>query len=176
MTTMTALEHMIHTFAKYSDASELFPRQVFKKHISPLIKDAIESSVEKVMSKLPASWDKSTLARRRCEAVDKISEMNRRSFKNNLCLFLEKKHVPLDNIKDEDIYKLILIRNRIVHRGIYKANDGEESLTYYLVIIQELIKRIFLTLLDYHGSYWSFLNGAEWKEFPPKEEAQREPT
>jgi hypothetical protein len=96
---------------------------------------------------------------------NKIGEINRYPFKENLWEFLKEYKVPLEGIK-QDIEPAVNARHQIVHRGLY--NSGDQSIRDHLAVLRELLSRIFLALLKYDGEYQSFLNGPEWKKFPPR--------
>jgi hypothetical protein len=97
-------------------------------------------------------------------AKNKVAEINRYPFKDNLRKFLKEYRVPLDGI-DQDIEPTIDVRHKIVHRGMYVSVGSTQSVNDHLAILRELLTRIFLTLLKYNGEYQSFLNGPEWKKF-----------
>lgn len=99
-------------------------------------------------------------------AKNKVAEINRYPFKDNLRKFLKEYKVPLDGI-DQNIEPAIDVRHKIVHRGIYISGESTQSVNDHLAILRELLARIFLTLLKYSGEYQSFLNGLEWKKFLP---------
>jgi hypothetical protein len=99
----------------------------------------------------------------------RLGMLNQRSLQTNLRTLLTRCAVPVLGIEKE-IPSLIKLRNEIVHRG-HKAESGlPQPLSYYTAVLRELLTRIFLSLLQYKGEYQSYLNGPEWKKFPPTEE------
>lgn len=56
-------------------------------------------------------------------------------------------------------------RNKIIHTG--RHDIPHEELTMHVAALRELLKRIVLTLLNYQGTYISFLDGQETVTFPP---------
>jgi len=99
---------------------------------------------------------------------EKIPELNRHTFKENLFYFLVENNVPLTGIEINDIEKIIKIRHTIVHQGLHKPELLAQSLGYYLAVLRELLKRIFLKLLNYQGGYQSFIDGPLWVQFSPE--------
>lgn len=95
-------------------------------------------------------------------ARNKVAEINRYPFKDNLRKFLKEYKVPLDGI-DQNIESAIGVRHKIVHRGMYISVGSIQSVNDHLAVLRELLTRIFLTLLRYNGEYQSFLNGQEDK-------------
>jgi len=75
--------------------------------------------------------------------------------------------LPLANIDLRQIKHAIDARNLVVHRGLFRS-EKERRLHEYVVLLRELLKRIFLTLLGYKGQYFSLLNGPQWLRFPPE--------
>ena len=78
-----------------------------------------------------------------------------------MLLVLQQLGVPHDDLKG-DIPKLIAARDRIVHTGRLKGNVNLDRCDS---ILRELLSRIILTLLEYRGSYCSYLNGYEIRQF-----------
>jgi len=68
---------------------------------------------------------------------------------------------------EKKIKKAIDARNRTVHEGLYRS-DVRGEIYDHVMVLRELLKRIFLTLLQYSGTYQSSLDGMAWKNFPPE--------
>jgi len=166
LTAMTALEHLIYVYMGREDGGKIFHNKKFEKIIRPQVEAALDQSLdlllknEKDPSKREAYPDKIKAAK------NKVVEINRYTFKENLRAFLKEHKVPLDVI-DQEIYQLVDVRNKIVHRGLYNSIAVDQSIHDHLAVLRELLIRIFLTLLKYSGEYHSFLNGPEWKKFLP---------
>ena len=82
----------------------------------------------------------------------KIGNLNMQSFQSSLQSMLAEYLVPLNGL-NEYLPDLIKVRNKIVHSGIHKPSNGQMSLDTYLSAAEELLRRIFLSLLDYDGNY-----------------------
>ena len=98
----------------------------------------------------------------------RIGEINRRPLRDLLFAFLEHYGVPLNGIQNDEISALVQVRNSLVHGGEFRRSPEASRLTDHLLLLQELLRRIFLSLLGYSGHRSSFLNGEQWEEFPPK--------
>ena len=164
LTAMTALEHLIYVYMGREDGGKIFHNKKFEKIIRPQVEAALDQSLdlllknEKDPSKREAYPDKIKAAK------NKVVEINRYTFKENLRAFLKEHKVPLDGI-DQGIDQLVDVRNKIVHRGLYISIAVDQSIHDHLAVLRELLIRIFLTLLKYSNEYQSFLNGPEWKKF-----------
>ncbi|MBI4745796.1 MAG: hypothetical protein HY786_04465 [Deltaproteobacteria bacterium] len=163
---MTALEHLVDVYAKQKGRDEIFKEKAFKKIIRPQISAVLNESLQNMLSEKDSNADE--ISSRITSAKDKISEVNRYSFKENLQAMLRYYEAPLDGIEQE-IEGLVGVRNKIVHRGLYISALENQSINDYLAVLRELLKRVFLTLLKYRGQYQSFLNGPDWIDFPPSQ-------
>jgi hypothetical protein len=148
---MTALEHLIHVFVENLNGT-ILPKREFNL-ISKKVKEVLDSSLptktsEKMQLKLP--------------------ELNRRTLRDSLDLLMNHYRVPLTGISQEQISAAISVRNKIVHRGRFQpAAPGDPSLLHNLSTLRELLKRIFLSMLNYEGKYYSYLGSHKWADFPP---------
>ncbi len=148
---MTALEHLVFVFARNSHDAILSKKEF--KLFSQTVKELIDCTFPPSISE---------------QMAPKIQELNRRIFIENVKLLLTHYHVPLAGISLDQIAAAISVRNKIVHRGRYAPGslDGA-SLLQNLAILRELLKRIFLSMLEYEGTYCTFLRGPKWVNFPP---------
>lgn len=154
---MTALEYLVYIYSKQKCRSVIFKEKEFKRIVRPLIVDALDKVLLQLSEK---DMNSKKLYNEKIKySKDKISEINRYTFKENLFRYLSENRIPLNGIEGK-IGKLIHVRDKIVHRGLYEAQ--EEDINYYLNILRELVKRIFLTLLKYNGEYQTFLEGPEY--------------
>lgn len=164
LTAMTALEHLVYIYAEQKERSTIFENEIFENIIRPQIEGALNRSLEILVEK-EESADKRKVYKKQIKAAKrKITELNRYAFKENLMRFLKEYKIPLDGI-DQDIELAVDARHQIVHRGLYMQVSDDQSIRDHLAVLRELLKRIFLTLLKYHGEYQSFLNGQEDKSF-----------
>lgn len=162
---MTALEHLVYIYAKQKGRLEIF-KKAFGNNIQSPVCAALDESLKNMLSEKDSNADE--ISGKILSAKDKIIELNRYSFKENMQAMLKDYEVPLDGIEQE-IYELVGVRNKIVHRGLYVPERENQSVNDHLAVLRELLKRIFLTLLKYRGQYQSFLNGPDWIDFPPSQ-------
>jgi hypothetical protein len=152
LTAMTALEHLVSKYAKH----HTIPPPIEKKIFATVIKPALETAYDQVTT---------TMTRPGIERVRSgISELNRLYFKEQLQGMLAAYNIPLAGITDR-IKPVIDVRNEIVHEGHYLGEF--KDLHLHVVVLRELLKRIFLTLLEFQGRYECWLNGQELITFPP---------
>ncbi len=160
---MTALEHLVSVFVE--DTGGNVPRTVFRNEVRPRL--------EKTLQELRHAFDdRDSETNEVCSGVDNIIQkpgnLNLKPLADNARRMLEEYRVPMDGI--ESALDVIKVRNDIVHRGLYvRSDESEENLSYHVAVLQELLKRIFMALLKYEGSYQSFLNGPETRHFKRKE-------
>jgi len=59
--------------------------------------------------------------------------------------------------------KVVRMRNNVVHRGLFKADQSgeDDEVAKLRNVLEELLVRVFLTLLDYRGRYSSPLSNLE---------------
>jgi len=82
--------------------------------------------------------------------------LNRYSLKDNLAMLLEYYKIGYSDIIG-DLGVLITVRNNITHMGRSERDSGALiALTYNKLMA--LVQRIFLSLLNYEGSYWNWIN------------------
>jgi len=163
LTGMTALEHLIHVFVKKNPEGGIFTGDIFKEVVRPRLKAALDEVFQSLQNTVPKEEEVQEVLSQR------LGMLNQRSLQTNLRTLLTHCAVPVLGIEKE-IPSLIKLRNEIVHRG-HKAESGlPQPLSYYTAVLRELLTRIFLSLLQYRDEYQSYLNGPEWKKFPPTEE------
>ena len=166
LTVMTALEHLVYVYAEQKERGTIFKNDIFKNIVTPQVKAALDQSLELLLENKEDANKRKSYPDKVKSAKNKITEINRYPFKENLWEFLKKHKVPLDGI-EQDIEPAVNARHQIVHRGMYISGGSTQSVNDHLAVLRELLNRIFLTLLKYNGEYQSFLNGPEWKEFSP---------
>lgn len=167
LTAMTALEHLIYVYAGQTgpkNREKIFPNKTFERIIRPQVNAALDSSLDLLLEKEEDTAKREAYPDMVIAAKNKVAEINRYPFKDNLRKFLKEYKVPLEGI-NQDIEPTIDVRHKIVHRGIYVSGGNTQSVNDHLAILRELLTRIFLTLLKYNGEYQSYLNGPEWKKF-----------
>ncbi|MEP6673064.1 MAG: hypothetical protein ABJF10_28140 [Chthoniobacter sp.] len=157
---MTALEHLVASFEQRHGVSGIMAPQLFEKLLQEMQARCDE-----------AQQNASDSGRLRIDRVrQKLAHINEPSFRDKLEAMLATYNVPLAGLELSRISKAVAARNRILHRGLYRSKEGKADLQEHVAVLRELLKRIFLTLLDYEGQYFCLLNGPEWNHFPPSGE------
>jgi hypothetical protein len=161
LTGMTALEHLIHVFGKQHPQGGMLPRNIFKKKLRPRLQDALDNAFKALPAEILSEGSDALEVMSR-----KFGDLNRRTLRTNLEALLKHHGVPISDIETE-IPSLISLRNHVIHRGHQSEADGSQALSYSVAVLRELLTRVFLSLFRYRGTYQSFLNGPEWRQFPP---------
>ena len=157
LTASTALEHLIATFVKEHGVPMLMEPQAFKGHLS---------RTQELWKEVAAGMkgdERAAIER----ILNKLTRLNEGSFYDKLVAMTELYQIPLANIDLRQIKEAIDSRNLVVHRALFRS-EKERRLHEYVVLLRELLKRIFLTLLGYQGQYFSLLHGPQWLRFPPE--------
>lgn len=98
------------------------------------------------------------------EAIkQKIPELNRRSFIEQIEALLEQWNVARTLIETETLADLIKLRNDIAHRG---GAEEDESLWHSILLIREIVVRLVLSMLRFEGTYQCYLGGRHTRRFP----------
>jgi len=153
----TALEHLIATFVKKHGVPMLMEPQAFKGHLSRT------QELWKEVAAGTKADERAAIER----ILNKLTRLNEGSFYDKLVAMTRSYQIPLANIDLRQIKDAIDARNLVVHRGLFRS-EKERRLHEYVLLLRELLKRIFLTLLGYQGQYFSLLNGPQWLRFPPE--------
>lgn len=161
LTGMTALEHLVHVFSQKNPQGGLFPKAIFKKELRPRLSSALQDAHS-------AMEDPSTFHAQFYITSVRLGDLNRPPLRRNLEAMLHHYSVPLDGIA-EFIPAMVGLRNDIVHIGHQPEDSGLDFLN---AVLRELVVRTILTLIKWEGQYQSFLNGPEWRHFPPLAEDQ----
>jgi len=165
---MTGLEHMLQRFSSRGNKGVIIPKRVFKNVLLPTMGNALTAEIRRLNS---ANAEETIISP---EALDllqkKLVGINELTLRDKLFNFLRHHKVPLHRISEDQIANLVRTRNILAHARKYKKTPQAERLDDDLAVLHELMRRIFLTLLDYRGKRNSFLNGEEWVDFPPLEE------
>jgi hypothetical protein len=154
---MTALEHLVAVF----EQSHGVPRIVAPELFDTLL-EKINTLWEEAMEKSPKA-DHAAIERLKI----KVANDNEGSFRDKLEGMLMTYKIPLFDLELSRINKAVVARNRVVHSGLYRSKDERMKIQEHVAVLRELLKRIFLTFLQYQGQYFSLLNGPDWIEFPP---------
>jgi len=152
---MTALEHLIGVYSDKNSLGGIIEKGSFKSTIRPCVEEALRRAFASLG--IPSGDDRET------KMLGKLDDLNR-SLKVCTEAFLTDHGVPVDDLK-AGIPQLVRLRNDIVHRG-QASPKNQPHLERRLAVLQELLARVFLTLLRYHGPYCSYLHGYQIKQFP----------
>jgi hypothetical protein len=161
ITAMAGLDHMLQRLAEHLPSGRLLDKKLYRTKILPKLRASLTACITDVNEELADDVGDVLSA--------KLGELNQMTMSQRLFAFLKHHDVPTDSITDEQLRDLIRVRNDLFHgRGFIPRHDGER-LSDHVAVLHELLQRIFLTLLGYHGDRWTFLNGQEWVKFPPTE-------
>ncbi|HEX7154756.1 MAG TPA: hypothetical protein VF618_24940 [Thermoanaerobaculia bacterium] len=154
VTAMTALEHLTSIYNKQTPVPPPVPLDTF----STIIRPALEAAFDNAIANVALDPEGARLVR------NKMSGLNNTVLKHRLDAMLRDYDVPIAGL-EKHVDAAIRTRNDIIHKGTTKAAFPEFYL--HVAVLREVLKRIILTLLEYKGQYISFLNGQEFREFPP---------
>ena len=93
----------------------------------------------------------------------KISELNRRPFIQQIEALLERWQVARTSIETEALSRLIGLRNTVVHRG---GAPEDKDLWPSILLIREIVVRLVLSMLRFEGTYQCYLGGRHMRRFP----------
>ena len=164
LTSMTALEHLVNIYIDQAESRAVLPKNEFRK-LHEKLKSVISSEITRMTSE---GVQLLTSSSELIEMLQKgLGNLNRYPLRQNIRTMLNDYDVPIKGI-EHHIDTIVRIRNDIVHRGTPGEDTlAGQSLFSYLVVLRELLKRIFLTLLCYEGEYQTELGGWRWTQFPP---------
>ena len=151
---MITIEHLLHVFREKRPSNRLLPKSKFKKIVRP----TLEQKLDEILNSLcdnDSLEEKEAIGNIITELKAKIGNLNMQSLLSSLKCMLNDYRVPLDGL-DEYIPRLITVRNDIVHRGIHESLQEQESLSDFVSAAEELIRRIFLSLFAYDGTYRTY--------------------
>lgn len=159
---MIALEHLVHVFIKCKSSAAIVPSPFFKKNSSTLLNQSLDNLTG-------AQLEGFELSEQHVSQLSQgLGNANKRSFRSQLEEMLHNYGVEIGDIK-KDFSHLVKNRNFVAHIGLF-YEDGRDPDKIQLErledIAEELLVRIFLTLLDYNGRYNSPLYGLNWRELP----------
>lgn len=155
ITAMTALEHLIASNLIEEDKFIIIPKSQFEKY-RKILRQVIEKCIEK--------WSSDKKDNIVSDMNERLSDLNRRSFKQKLYILSERWSVRIDDIDRIKIEAAIKNRNLIVHEGHCPRDNLWENVT----VIRELAIRFLFTTIGYQGEYISHLGGYHKTQFPPK--------
>lgn len=158
---MTALEHLVNIFREQKPSNRVLEKAKFRKIVRPALEERLDELVPKLCDD-PQENDRITSAISELKA--RIGNLNIQSLQSSLQSMLSEYRVPLDGLT-AFIPELIDVRNKIIHQGLHKQSAEQDSLSMYVAAAEELLRRIFLSLLDYEGFYETYFETVDSKEF-----------
>jgi len=99
----------------------------------------------------------------------KLGNLNSSTLRDKIDRYVAHHHVPLTGIDSEAVHAAIGARNDIVHRGQYDSSETEVKLLQHVILLRELVVRVFFSLLHFEGGYSTYLGGYKMTSFPPPE-------
>lgn len=141
----TVLELLIFRFISLKKSEYILKEDDFNKFKKPL---------QKEMSKLLKELSFGKESRTRASLYSNLDCINRYNFETNLFNFLNHFGIGFNDLID-DVRILISIRNNITHRGLSDIEFKELINSYDRLLT--LIQRIFLSMLNYQGSYYNWM-------------------
>jgi hypothetical protein len=168
-TNFMALEHFVNSYVRQSGEQTILHNNEFNDFVMPEIKKALKESKENIKKNREALEVKGNSLKKAFQAMEgKIKELNRYTFVRNMWKFINEIKVPLDGLLKEEIEKVVQTRHTLIHSGSSTSRPIKEDENQRgLLLLRELLTRIFLTLLKYEGNYNSFLHGHQYTQFPP---------
>jgi len=143
MKLFTVLELLIFRFISPINSEYILKEDEFIKFKKPLQKE-----MSKLLKEL--SFGKKS----RASLYSNLDCINRYNFETNLKFFLKHFCIGFSDLI-YDLRILIRIRNNITHRGLSEI-EFEELIDSYDRLLT-LIQRIFLSMLNYQGSYYNWM-------------------
>jgi hypothetical protein len=154
---VTALEHLVSVENHGKKDPKLISKELFKKFLvqtENIFDDAANTSQAEDQEAI-------VIVKR------KLPGLNSSTLRDKIERYLEIHRIPMDQIEMDEVHAAVAARNDVVHRGRYEPDNTEAKLYQHIAVLREVVLRVFLTLLQYQGNYWSFLKGPKWQTFPP---------
>lgn len=99
--------------------------------------------------------------------IEKLPELNRRSFKDQLDALLSYRKIPTADFPEGWLDEVLKSRNLIVHTGVALVTQDESSVTLDQIIRpREIAIRLILERIGFTGPYNSWLHKDEMLHFP----------
>ncbi|THD34491.1 MAG: hypothetical protein E7773_14980 [Sphingomonas sp.] len=99
--------------------------------------------------------------------VDKLPELNRRSFREKLTALLAERAIVTTDFPDGWLADMIRTRNHIIHTGALPVGVGDGGgIPGQVIWAREIATRLILDYLGFEGGYHSWLNRDRILDFP----------
>lgn len=159
---MIALEHLVSVHTKHLNGSGRLPKGAFKKIVLPVLSEALDSVILGLIDLV----NDEKLVNDAVEGMKhSLGRLNNPSFPSQVERLLSDYKVSLNGLSEHGIRQLFKIRNQIIHRGL-SQDDEKFPLSEYLSILEELLIRVFLSMIDYEGKYNTYYNHIDYRDFP----------
>jgi hypothetical protein len=159
---MIALEHLVSVHTKHLNGSGRLPKGAFKKIVLPVLSEALDSVILGLIDLV----NDEKLVNDAVEGMKhSLGNLNNPSFPSQVERLLSDYKVSLNGLSEHGIRQLFKIRNQIIHRGL-SQDDEKFPLSEYLSILEELLIRVFLSMIDYEGKYNTYYNHIDYRDFP----------
>nr|WP_314433944.1 hypothetical protein [uncultured Brevundimonas sp.] len=103
----------------------------------------------------------------------KLADLNRRPLKDKVRLLMTKWAVPVGDLDLGALDRAVNVRNEIVHRGHYRADEprtaDDAGLWPHVHFVREIIARIVFAMIAYKGARIGWIGGYHLTRFPPGE-------
>ena len=103
----------------------------------------------------------------------KMADLNRRPLKDKVRLLMKQWNVPVADLDLEALDRAVNVRNEIVHRGHYRADEPRSSagsgLWPHVQFVREIIARIVFAMIAYDGQRIGWIGGYHLTTYPPSE-------
>ncbi|MDQ1153036.1 hypothetical protein [Brevundimonas sp. SORGH_AS_0993] len=157
---MTVLENLSHANLTFRQSHFLPPTQF--KRLSTAMRAAApmaqgDPDLEALLTALPG----------------KMADLNRRPLKDKVRLLMKQWNVPVGDLDLEALDRAVNVRNEIVHRGHYRADEPRSSagsgLWPHVQFVREIIARIVFAMIAYEGQRIGWIGGYHLTTYPPSE-------
>ncbi|MFZ6846491.1 hypothetical protein [Undibacterium sp. RuTC16W] len=158
ISSMTVLENLIDSNLSDQDSFLLGARtyEMLRRKLSKVVKEEVKT------------WTENEEEQRKviAELNNRFSDLKRRSLLEKLNLLAKRWGVRLEDIEVKRINEAKAARDQVVHQGHYEPSpEVTGDLHDHVLVVRELVVRFILTALNFEGTYCSFVNGQNAREF-----------
>jgi hypothetical protein len=158
ITAMTVLENLISSNLSKAE-TEIQEEADFKK-----LRKKISNAAKEHFADMPL--DAEEQQRMVADVNEKLNDINRRTLKQKIDILGGKWGMSLGALTEEQIKGAKKARDSVVHQGFYEHAPGKNAeLFEHMLVARELVVRLILTVLQFDGSYRTYLDGIRDQEF-----------
>jgi hypothetical protein len=158
ITAMTVLENLISSNLSKAD-TEIQDEANFKK-----LRKKISNAAKEHFAEMPLDGEEQQ--RMVADVNEKLNDINRRTLKQKIDILGKRWGMSLGGLTEEQIKGAKKARDSVVHQGFYEHVPGKNSeLFEHMLVARELVVRLILTVLQFDGSYRTYLDGIREQEF-----------